>query len=172
MKKNRTLKILAVLIPVIFIGAMIYLFNRVQDKKERVDNLQQLPSFTVTSIEGATISAKDFSKGKKVLVYFSPECHICQTEAEELSNIYSKHPNVQWIFIGSDPIPEIKAFAERYQLYAKENIIWARDTDAKVYQVFGMSGVPYFLAYDENNKLAFRNSGAIKLENILKHFNE
>ena len=35
-----------------------------------------------------------------------------------------------------------------------------------------MNSVPYFLAYDVNNKLIFRNSGAIKIEKIIEHFYE
>ena len=35
-----------------------------------------------------------------------------------------------------------------------------------------MNSVPYFLAYDSNDKLIFRNAGAVKIEKIFKYFNE
>ena len=172
MKKNKTLKILAITIPVLLIGVMIYLFASFQKKKEKVDRLQQIPAFKVTDINEQTITQNDLSKGNKVLVYFSPICHFCQVEAEELSKIYSQYPDVKWLFIASEPLDEIRAFAKKYNLNDKKNILWVRDEQAKLYQIFGMNSVPYFLAYDVNNKLIFRNSGAIKIEKIIEHFYE
>ncbi|PKR30038.1 hypothetical protein CWH99_04215 [Elizabethkingia anophelis] len=172
MKKNKTLKILVVIIPVFLIGVMIYLFTSFQQKKEKIDGLQKIPAFTVISTNGRYITQKDLLIGNKILVYFSPTCHFCQAEAEELSKVYSNYPNIQWLFIASEPIEEIRTFAKQYNLDDKNNIHWARDEQAKVYQTFGMTSIPYFLAYDGANKLVFRNAGAIKIENIIRHFNE
>ena len=104
--------------------------------------------------------------GNKIFVYFSPTCHFCQAEAEELSKINSQYPNIQWLFIASESLDEIKTFAKQYNLNDKENILWARDEQAKAYQAFGISSVPYFLAYDRNNDLILRNAGAIKLRKL------
>ncbi|AQW97706.1 TlpA family protein disulfide reductase [Elizabethkingia anophelis] len=172
MKKNKTLKILAITIPILIIGLMIFLFNSFQKKKDKIDELKQIPSFAVTDVNGKTITQSNLSKGNKILVYFSPTCHFCQAEAEELSKVNSKYPNIQWLFIASESLDEIKTFAKQYNLNDKENILWARDEQAKVYQAFGMSSIPYFLAYDSNNKLVFSNAGAIKIEKIIEHFNE
>ena len=172
MRKNKTLKILAITIPILLIGLMVYLFNSFQKKKDRIESLNQIPSFAVTDVNGKTITQKNLSKGNKILIYFSPSCHFCKTEAEELSKINSKYPNIQWVFIASESLDEINAFAKQYNLNDKGNVLWARDDQAKVYQTFGMTNVPYFLAYDSNNKLVFRNAGAIKIEKIIEHFNE
>ncbi|WGL70572.1 TlpA family protein disulfide reductase [Elizabethkingia anophelis] len=171
MKKNRMLKILAIIIPVFLIGIMIYLFNDLQKKKDKIDELRQIPSFAVTDVNGKVIT-QNLSNGNKILIYFSPSCHFCQAEAEELSKINSQYPSIKWLFIASEPLDEINAFAKQYNLNDKENILWARDEKAKVYQTFGMTGVPYFLAYDSSNKLVFRNAGAIKIEKIIEYFNE
>jgi peroxiredoxin len=172
MKKNKTLKILAITVPILLIGLMIFLFNSFQKKKDKIDKLQQIPSFTVTDINGKTITENNLSKGNKILVYFSPTCHFCQAEAEELSKTNSQYPSIKWLFIASEPLDEIRTFAEQYNLNDKGNVLWAKDDQAKVYQTFGMTNVPYFLAYDSNNKLVFRNAGAIKIEKIIEHFNE
>ncbi|HFK5586162.1 TPA: peroxiredoxin family protein [Elizabethkingia anophelis] len=172
MKKNKRLKILAITIPILLIGLMIYLFNSFQKKKDKIDELKQIPSFAVTDVNGKTITQNNLSSGNKILIYFSPSCYFCQAEAEELSKINSKHLNIQWLFIASEPLDEIGVFAKQYNLNDKENILWARDEKAKVYQTFGMTSVPYFLAYDSNNKLVFSNAGAIKIEKIIEHFNE
>ncbi|MCT3856000.1 TlpA family protein disulfide reductase [Elizabethkingia anophelis] len=172
MKKYNTLKILAITIPVLLIGIMIYLFTSFQKKKEKVDKLQKTPVFVVTEITKGIITQDSLVVGNKIFVYFSPTCHFCQAEAEELSKINSQYPNIQWLFIASESLDEIKTFAKQYNLNDKENVLWARDEQAKVYQAFGISSVPYFLAYDRNNDLILRNAGAIKIEKIIEHFNE
>ncbi len=35
-----------------------------------------------------------------------------------------------------------------------------------------MTGIPYFLGYNKNNKLVHRSTGAIKIEKVLKDFDE
>ncbi|MCL1680604.1 TlpA family protein disulfide reductase [Elizabethkingia miricola] len=172
MKRNKALKILAITILVLLFGIIAYLFDSFQKKKEKVDRLQQIPTFTVTNVNEQTITQNDLSKGNKILVYFSPTCHFCQAEVKELSNVYSNYPNIQWLFIASESLEEIKAFATKYNLNNKQNILWARDEQAKVYQTFGMTSIPYFLAYNSNNKLVYRKAGAIKIEKIIANFNE
>jgi thiol-disulfide isomerase/thioredoxin len=171
--KNKNLKILAILIPVLLIGVMVYFFISFQKKKAKVEVLQNIPAFSLKTIDGKTFSTENLAKNRnKVLVYFSPECHFCQAEAEELSKIYTKYPKIQWVFVASEPLEEIKKFAANYHLDKVENIHWCKDDKAKLYQSFEMNSVPYFLAYDKDNKLVFRNKGAIKLEKILEKFDE
>lgn len=173
MMNKKYLKILAITIPILLIGVMIYFFINFQKKKNRVEALKDIPAFTLKTIEGQSFKMEDLSNNKnKILVYFSPECHFCKAEAEELSQIYTKYPKIQWVFIASEPIAEIKKFAENYKLDKQDNIHWCHDEMAKLYTKFEMNSVPYFLVYDKENKLVFRNKGAIKLEKILENFDE
>ena len=172
MKKNKKLKVLAMTIPLLIIGIIFYLFTSFQKKKDKADRLQQIPAFTLIEINKNVITQGSLATGNKVLVYFSPTCHFCHAEAEELSKVYSKYPHIQWLFIASEPLEEISAFAKQHNLNDKDNIIWTKDEKAKMYQTFGMTSVPYFLAYDGTNKLVFRNAGAIKIEKIIEQFNE
>lgn len=173
MKKNRSLKIFAILIPVLLIGIMIYFFNSYRTKKASAAQLKNIPAFSLKTIKGEIFTTNDLmTDRKKVLVYFSPNCHYCEGEAEELSKIYAKYPDIQWVWIASEPLEQIKTFAEKYQLNKQENIHWCQDEMATLYQKFAMSSVPFFLAYDKNNKQVFRNKGAVKLEIILKSFDE
>lgn len=152
---------------------MVYFYSNFQKKKAKVEALKNIPAFTLKTIDNKTFSPEDLAENRnKILVYFSPECHFCQAETEELSEIYTKYPNIQWVFIASEPIDEIKKFAEKYHLDKQENIHWCHDELAKLYTKFEMNSVPYFLAYDKDNKLVFRNKGAIKLEKILEKFDE
>lgn len=169
--KNKTLKIVAVIVPVLLIGIMIYLFTNYQMKKAKVEALQNIPAFSVKDIHGKTFTEKDLSEGNKLLVYFNPECHFCQAEMQELSEINPQHQDVQWVMFSSASMEEIKTFAEKYHLENETNIKWCEDPKAEVYTKFAMTGIPYFLGYNKDNKLVHRSTGAIKIEKVLKDFN-
>ena len=140
--KNKTLKILAITIPILLIGVMVYLFANYQSKKTKVEALQSIPTFSAKDISGATINNKDLQNGNKLLVYFNPECHFCQAEMQELSAINNQHLDVQWIMFSSQSIAEIKNFATKYNLQNAENIKWCTDPKAEVYTQFAMTGNP------------------------------
>ena len=170
--KNKTLKILAFIIPLVFIGVMVYLFTNYQRKKAKVEALQSIPVFSVKDINGKTITNSNLQEGNKLLVYFNPECEFCQAEMQELSSINNKHLDIQWIMFSSQSIAEIKNFATKYNLQNAENIKWCTDPKAEVYTKFAMTGIPYFLGYNKENKLVHRSTGAIKIEKVLKDFDE
>lgn len=171
--KNKSLKIFAILIPILLIGLMIYFFNSYQHKKASAEKLKNIPAFTLKTIKGETFTTENLAgNSKKILVYFSPNCEFCQGEAAQLSKIYTKYPDVQWVWIASEPLDEIKTFAEHYKLDKQENIHWCHDEMARLYTTFAMSSVPFFLSYDKDNKQVFRNKGAINLEKVLKSFDE
>ncbi|WP_294305011.1 redoxin domain-containing protein [uncultured Chryseobacterium sp.] len=171
--KNKYLKIFAILIPVLVIGMIVYLFFDFQEKKEKIKQLENIPSFTLQTIDGSSFTSQNLnSENHKVIIYFSPDCHFCQAEAEELSVMYKNYKNTEWIWIASEPLAQIKTFAEKYKLHNYKNIHWCYDDKANFYRRFQMKSVPYFLVYDEKNHLINRNSGAIKLTKLLRHFDE
>ena len=83
--KPKSLKIFAILIPVLLLSVMTYFFNNYQKKKASAEKLKNIPAFTLKTINGETFTTENLALvRKKILVYFSPECHYCQGEAEEL----------------------------------------------------------------------------------------
>ncbi|MBP7172942.1 MAG: redoxin domain-containing protein [Cloacibacterium sp.] len=170
MKSKNTLKILAVIIPVLLIGTMVYLFFNFQKKKEKIEGLKNIPTFSVKDINGNSVTQNEIPKGNKVLVYFNPECEYCQAEMEELSQINEKHKDINWIMFTDKPLEEIRRFAGNYKLDKAENIKWCNDPKSEVYLKFAMTGIPYFLGYNSENKLVHRSTGATKIEKVLTDF--
>lgn len=173
MKNNKFLKASAVIFPILLIGIMVYLFLNFQKKKEKIDALKNIPSFSLKTIDGNDFTQNNMANEQiKVLIYFSPGCHFCQAEADELSKSYHTYKNIQWIWVASEPLHEIKEFAIKYKLDKQMNVYWCHDEMAVLYQKSGMNSVPYFLVYDKNNHLINRNSGVIKLEKIINNSDE
>ncbi|MBW7675814.1 TlpA family protein disulfide reductase [Chryseobacterium chendengshani] len=169
--KNKRLKTLAIIIPISFIGIMIYLFINFQNKQEKVETLQNIPSFSVTDINGKIITQK-ISTGNKLLVYFDTQCEFCHAEMEALSKINHLYKDIKWIMFSSQNIEEIRKFAIKYSLQNSENIKWCTDPKSEVYSKFAMKGIPYFLGYNSQNKLVHRSTGAINIEKVLASFDE
>lgn len=172
MKNKKSLKIVAILLPIVSIVFLVYLFFNFQKKKEKVDALKNMPSFSVKDINGNAVTNANLPVGNKILVYFNPECEYCQAEMDELSKINEKHKDTNWIMFTDKPLAEIRKFAEKYNLDKAENIKWCNDPKSEVYLKFAMTGIPYFLAYDSRNQLFHRSTGAIKIEKVLASFNE
>lgn len=174
MKNKKTLKISAIIIPTILVGIIIYLFLNFQKKKEKIAALERIPSFYLTMIDGKTFTSRDLSTGgqTKIIVYFSPSCHFCEAEAEELSKKYQEYSNIHWIWIASEPLSEIKEFAQKHNLNNNPNILWCHDKMAVLYQKLAINSIPYFLVYDKENHLIKRNSGTIKLEKLISTADE
>ena len=171
MKNKRLLRIFAVIIPVVLIGILVYLFLGFQKKKKNVEALKSISAFSVKDIIRNSVTQNDIPEGNKVLVYFNPECEYCQMEMEELSKINEKHKDVNWIMFTDKPLEEIKSFAQKYNLDKAENIRWCNDPKSEVYLKFAMTGIPYFLGYNSENKLVHRSTGATKIEKVLADFN-
>ncbi|MBP2618731.1 TlpA family protein disulfide reductase [Chryseobacterium jejuense] len=168
MKNRKFLKISIITIPIVLIGVMIYLFLSFQQKKEKINALKNIPVFSLQTIDNTLLKSQDLVNDQtKVIIYFSPTCHYCQAEAEELSKTHNQYRNIQWIWVASEPLKEIKQFAHEYGLDKQSNIRLCHDAMAQFYQKLGMNSLPYFLVYDENNHLIKRYSGATKLEKLL-----
>lgn len=173
MKNKRTLKIFAAVIPILLTGFLVYLFFNFQKEKEKTDALKNAPAFHLTTIDGTTFTQENLAEDRiKIILYFSPECHFCQAEAKELSRVYDQYQNIQWIWIASEPLHEIKAFARKYNLDTQSNMYWCHDEMAVFYQKLSIKTVPYILVYDKKNQLIRRNAGAIKIEKLLTSFDE
>ena len=172
MKNKKPLKIVAVLIPILAIGILFYLFSNFQKKKSKVEALKNIPAFSVKDINGNSVTNNTLPEGNKILVYFNPDCEYCQAEIDELSKINENHKDINWIMFTDKPLIEIKKFAEKYRLEKTKNIHWCNDPKSEVYMKFAMTGIPYFLGYNAENKLVHRSTGAIKIEKVLSDFNE
>ncbi|WP_300684928.1 thioredoxin fold domain-containing protein [Chryseobacterium sp.] len=173
MKKKKFLKVLAAVIPVLAIGLVVYLFLNFQKRREKAEALKYIPSFHLSTIDGNTFTQENLAHGQtKIIIYFSPGCHFCHAEAKELSKNKHTAKDIQWIWVASEPLNEIKEFAVKYKLDQQTDIFWCHDEMAILYQKLAISSVPYFLIYDKKNHLIKRNPGAIKLDKLINSFDE
>jgi peroxiredoxin Q/BCP len=98
---------------------------------------EMAPAFDLPASTGENIKLADY-KGKTVVVYFYPKADTpgCTTEAcgfRDSADEYKK-AGVEIVGISPDPVEDVKAFAEKFQL----NFPLLADADHKVCEAYGV----------------------------------
>lgn len=129
-----------------------------------------MPDFSLLLPDSTTwVHTRDIPAGKSVaLFYFSPYCPYCRDQTREIIEDMEKVKNIQFYFITSFSIQDLKAFNKEYNLDKYPNIISAVDTARSVSDYFEITGVPYIAIYNKNKQLNKTYEGKIYSSQIKK----
>jgi peroxiredoxin len=143
----------------------------VQDDMKSLTNVgQRMPSFTVTTLDGAKVSISDL-KGKVVLVNFwATWCPPCLVEMPRLEKeVWQKYKSSEFVMVAiarEQTENEITAFRQEY----KYSFPMAADTEREVYKLFGNGGIPRSYVVGADGKIVFQSVGynAREFDNMKK----
>jgi len=171
---KRTLKIA---IPILFIGILGFLGNRmyvkIQQKKEAAERIKEIPDFNFEALDGTPFTNHDLISDSSVaFVYFNSGCGYCQDEAEQIGNVVEEFKNTQLIFISTEEKSTIEDFANQYNLLPHKNFHFLHDTRGDFARLFDANTIPLTLVYDQKQQLIHQFKGAIKVEVLLKYLND
>jgi peroxiredoxin len=124
------------------------------------------PDFNLLSLEGQSVSLRDY-EGRAVLLSFGTTwCPYCIKEIPELKNIYKNIPEVTVIYID---IKESKAKVEALVKKYKIPYLVLLDEDASIASKYKVVGVPTVLLIDKKGIIRYRGNVIPKnLEDLLK----
>lgn len=112
----------------------------------------------------------NLQKGKPLmLMFFSPDCDHCQHETEALIKNIGKFKGIQIVMISTQPLEEMKAFANKYNLLGN-GIQVGRDIAYVMTPYYEIKRLPYLAFYDKNKKLISAFEGSLGIPSILKVF--
>lgn len=173
---NKTKKRLRYGIFFVLAGVVIFFIMKTTAgvrQKDKADALiQNLPSLTVYSLNGAATNIQELSNGNAtVVIYFSPDCEYCQYEATELKKNITSFHQVQIIMITRSGPDEIRTFEKSYGLSGISFIHFLWDRDNLFPKTFGTMEFPSIFIYNKDHKLVKRYIGETKTEAILKDSN-
>ncbi|MBM7631535.1 peroxiredoxin family protein [Geomicrobium sediminis] len=129
-------------------------------------------NFTLTSTDGEQIELSDFDGKRKLAVFFTTWCEVCQEEIAELALTYDElvDKNVQVLAINMTheerSKEEVKVIGEQLPypvLY---------DEGGSVSKQYGVLGVPLTVLLDEKNEESARFFGPIQKEKLHSFLNE
>lgn len=120
---------------------------------------QQMPSFSVTTLDGAKVSI-DESKGKVMLVNFwATWCPPCLTEMPRLEKeVWQKYKSGDFVMVAiarEQTEEEITAFRREY----KFGFPMAVDLEREIYSKFGDGGIPRSYVVGADGKIVFQSVG-------------
>ena len=130
-----------------------------------------VPPFTLVQLDNTEFAKKDLKKNAPVLImYFSPDCHHCQEQMNDMIKNMHKLSKVQIILATFKPDHELAAFYKRYQLAKYPNIRAGRDAKFILPPFYNIRNFPYFALYDKKGALITTYEGNVAVNELLKKF--
>jgi thiol-disulfide isomerase/thioredoxin len=100
------------------------------------------------------LSTKNIPIGKPfVIIFFSPECPFCRALTNDIIDDMDELSNVQFYFLSTFPIKDIKAYYNEYHLQNYSNITVAWDYKIYFNKYFNAPGIPVTAIYGKDKKL-------------------
>ena len=101
-------------------------------------------------------------------MYFSPECHHCQRQMEDMLARMDDLKKVQIVLATYRPMEELIAFANKYQLQKHPNIQAGRDTKYFIQPFYRIKNLPYLALYDKKGKLITTFEGNVSVDRLIE----
>jgi thiol-disulfide isomerase/thioredoxin len=138
-----------------------------------LQNIQQLPSFTIIRIPDSTdFRSETLEKGKPVIImFFNPDCDHCQKEAKELLAYKEELKDIQVVMLSPASFIQVKTFYEAYNMAAMPNVTMGLDVNYVMGLRYRPTNYPALFIYDAAGKLAkafVGNVGVPKIIDALK----
>lgn len=129
----------------------------------------EVPPITLLRADSGIISKERLKKNEPViLMYFSPECHHCQRQMEDMLARMNDLKKVQIILATHRPMEELIAFQTKYKLQDHSNIQAGRDTKYFIQPFYRIKNLPYLALYDKKGKLITTFEGNVSIDRLLE----
>jgi peroxiredoxin len=168
-------KYIKIVLPVLLISILSYfvfqIVSKIQYKKEVAENIKTLPVFEYKNIKGDLFSNKNLKTStSKLFIYYNSECDFCNEEAKMIKENIEELKHIQIIFISYEPSNRIEQFSKKNKLDIYENITFLCDSNGSFATTFDVKSMPCLVLYDKNNNLIEKIKGQVKIETVLKKF--
>lgn len=134
---------------------------------------KEIPIFDLLLLDSAThLNTKNIPGDKPfVLFYVSPECPYCKTQMQGIIEDMNSFKDIQFYVITNWPIPEMKKFANNFQLNKYSNVTVGTDYKNFLEDYFQTRIVPFTAIYSKNKKLNKAFAGKIYPKEIKNAIN-
>ena len=148
----------------------VFVFQRylIKHKKEIEINTKSIPPTQLKTIENHSINLKNENGKYHFLFFFNTECEHCQAEAVLLQKHLLEFQKAEITFISIEPLQNIKAFANKYQLINQPSITFCHIEPDVLGKQFGSIGFPTIFIYNPQNELVKKYVGETKIEALTK----
>lgn len=133
-----------------------------------VEKDELAPDFTLSSIEGATISLSDYRDKKPVLaVFWATWCPFCVEEILVLNKISGEYENLVVLGINiKESLEKVSGFARTKWM----NYTILLDSTGSVAQDYGVRGIPTNVLIDKDGKILYKGHSIEECERIIMNY--
>jgi len=134
-------------------------------------NASQLPDFTFQTLLGQPYTQKQLPQKKHYLIlYFSPDCHNCTDEMEDIIKHKEWFSNCFILLISPSSIQQLKAY-DQYLLNKGLSYQILSDGNYQFSNYFGPANIPNGYLYAYNKQLIKKFNGGTTSEHIYSFIN-
>ena len=142
-----------------------------QDTTPLFKRFPDFPPITLLKSDSGLITKQGLKKNQQVLLmYFSPDCHHCQRQMEDILQRINEFKRTQIILATYRAMEEMVNFQSKYKLENYSNIQVGRDTKYFIQPFYKVKNLPYLALYDKKGKLITTFEGNVSVDTLLHSF--
>ncbi|WP_445957577.1 peroxiredoxin family protein [Yeosuana sp.] len=170
-----------VIISIIFIGLSTILFIVINKAVTTIDIVNEkktitkssnnkIPLFEFFTLDSVAYSKYNLKKNKSVIiVYFDPDCSLCQKSGEFFSTFKKFHEDSQILFVSHNTKEKIKAYKNQNNLSNISNIKFLQCNEDNFYNLFKESSTPTYFIYNTKQELIKVINDDVPVKTILRY---
>lgn len=161
MKNTKIIYSVIIIISVLII-ACFGLNNTKKDKMKQISPIEIFPEITAKLYKGGVYTVpQEYKDGKTMVVFFSPECDLCEEELNVILKNELPSSN-RWVFISFSFLKdELEFFLERTPIDTLNNSVILLEDSPKYHSLFHVIGPPSLFVYNEKRELIHSSYGKV-----------
>ena len=128
-----------------------------------------IPAFDLQNTDSVSFSKSVLKPNKPTMVMFvSVSCDHCQHQMDSLMKRIDEFKKFQIVIGIYQPLDELAAFIDRYQLKAHKNIFAGRDHKFLLVPFYGIHNLPSMAIYDKKGNFVSKFEGTTPINKLLE----
>ncbi|WP_166386925.1 peroxiredoxin [Polaribacter sp. NJDZ03] len=133
-------------------------------------NSTKLPLFEFFTLDSIPYSRYSLKKDKSlVLVYFDPDCGLCNKSGKVFGSFKKFHEKSQVLFVSYSSKDKIEAYKKRHNLNLVPNIKFLQCSSEDFYALFKESITPTYFIYNTKQELIKKINDDVPVKTILRY---
>lgn len=171
-------KVVKTIIALSLLGIILIVSNKANQTSKKVEEKKSLlqsenkkiPLFEFQTLDYTPYSKYDLKKDKNlVLVYFDPDCSLCEKSGEIFQSFKKIHEPSQVIFASHNSVEKINEYREKFKLNTISNITFLRCNEDDFFTLFKQSSTPTYFIYNKKQELIKVIDDDIPVKTILRY---
>lgn len=131
---------------------------------------KKLPLFEFYTLDSIPYSKYDLEKDKNlVLVYFDPDCSLCEKSGEVFHSFKKFHESSQVVFVSNSSTAKINAYRKKFKLDIVSNITFLRCNEDDFFTLFKELRTPTYFIYNKQQELIKVINDDVPVKTILRY---